>query len=154
MVGRQEKNEVRDPPPACLAVALVLYCQHTQVLGSEWEEEKEKKASWKFPTTLLLHFLWSEPSCVRSLYSWRQYGNKCQASISREEGGMDTSCPLAGFATRLLKHLRDWGGQSQLCLLSSPSIRCLGFGLLWLTWPLPWAEYRAGDHVPSLTGRW
>lgn len=61
-IDRQEKNEV--------AGALVLSCQRILVPGSKWEEEKEKKAYWKFPNTLLLHFLWSEPSCVKSLYSW------------------------------------------------------------------------------------
>lgn len=52
-----------------------------------------------------------------------------------------------------LKTLWDWGELSHLCLLSSPSIRCLDIGL-WLTWPLLCVVCRARGHAPSVTGRW
>lgn len=64
VVGGQEMNEVRDSLPATLAMALVLYCHHIWVLGSKWGKGKKKKTYWKFPTTLLLYSMWSEPSCL------------------------------------------------------------------------------------------
>lgn len=60
VVGGQEMREAGDSLPATLAAALVLYCP----ARSKWEKGKKKKTYWKFPTTLLLHCMWSEPSCL------------------------------------------------------------------------------------------
>lgn len=40
----------------------------TATISENWEangwKQKEKKTYWKFPTTLLPNFMWSEPSCL------------------------------------------------------------------------------------------
>lgn len=67
VVGGQEVNEVRDSLPATLAAALLppqwpLLPPHLRT-GQQMGKREEKDLR-KFPTTLLLHCMWSEPSCL------------------------------------------------------------------------------------------
>lgn len=100
-------NEVRDPPAGLGSSLGPLLPSHLS-MGRKWEEGKEKEDFLEVSHTLLLHFMWSEPTCLGrpghvGFIPETVCRNQSQDSVSKEERGMDTGSPLAGSAVELIK---------------------------------------------------
>lgn len=130
-------------------------------MGRKWEEGKEKEDFLEVSHTLLLHFMWSEPTCLGrpghvGFIPETVCRNQSQDSVSKEERGMDTGSPLAGSAVELIKAHSWLGWTESMCLLYSPTSGCLGFVYWWglgQLGSLLHAECRAGTMCPISHGK-